>query len=259
MILTCPSCHARYSLEIAVEDESARELLALKGVDVPPRIWPLLVSYLGLFRAESRALAWSRALRIARETMDLTPDHAVLEAALADTVEALRAKRDQGDKRPLKDHGYLKSVLKSCAARSFAVSCAPVLGPGRVSGKRAAALAALEAWGSSDWLCAGIAQGLQAIVALNLRGAPAVDTITLTADIWHATLKSKLTVESVDSPRLAQAFGLLFPQLTEWPQPRQLLDLLPRRPARQSLPEPELSAADRATGRERLRAIQDTL
>ena len=167
MILTCPSCHARYSLEIAVEDDAARELLALKGVDVSARIWPLLVAYMGLFRAESRALAWSRALRIARETMELTADHAVLEAALADTVEALRAKRDQGDKRPLKDHGYLKSVLKSCALRrpaEFAVETTRGIAP---RGKRAAALAALEKWGAADWLRAGIAQGLQAIVALD--------------------------------------------------------------------------------------------
>ncbi|WP_298434511.1 hypothetical protein [Geobacter sp.] len=259
MILTCPSCHARYSLEISVEDESARDLLALKGVEVSARIWPLLVAYMGLFRAESRALAWSRALRIARETMELTADHAVLEAALADTVEALRAKRDQGDKRPLKDHNYLKSVLKSCALRrpaGFAVETTPGVAP---RGKRAAALAALEEWGGSDWLRAGIAQGLQAIVALNLKGAPAVDTVTLSADIWHATLKTKLTVEQVDTPRLSQAFGLLFPTLTEWPQPKQLIELLPPRPERAKLPSIRPTDEQLAEGRAHLRALRERL
>jgi hypothetical protein len=84
---------------------------------LPDELGRALLSYLGLWRPDRRALGFERALRIAREALALHQDQAVLAAALAETVEALRAKRDAGDIRPLETHGYLRRVIESVAAR----------------------------------------------------------------------------------------------------------------------------------------------
>ena len=116
MRIRCPCCHAEYSIEQAVEDEAARELMGLLS-DLPREVSRPLASYLGLWRSKSRALAWERALRIAREALELHADTAALGAALSETVEAMRQKQDAGGWRPLQNHNYLKRVLESVAAR----------------------------------------------------------------------------------------------------------------------------------------------
>ncbi len=109
-------CHAEASLEAWAEDGAAREMMGLlSGLDAD--VGRPLVAYLGLFRSRSRALSWDRALRLAREALAVHADGAVLTAALAETVEAMRAKREAGDIRPLENHNYLKRVAESVAAR----------------------------------------------------------------------------------------------------------------------------------------------
>lgn len=108
-------CHAEAALEAWAEDEAARELMALlSGLDAT--LARPLVAYLGLFRSGSRALSWERALRLAREALALDADPTRMAAALSQTVEQLRLKRDGGDIRPLSGHGYLKKVLEGTPA-----------------------------------------------------------------------------------------------------------------------------------------------
>ena len=109
----CPICHSRISLEALVQDEAGRELLALVA-KLDTQTGAALVSYLGLFRSPSRDLANERALKLARETLALTPDTARLAIALSETVEALRGKQPR---QPLKNHNYLKKVIESVQAR----------------------------------------------------------------------------------------------------------------------------------------------
>lgn len=112
MILHCPCCHAHFSIEQLVQDEAARELLGMRGT-MPPS----LLSYLTLFRSEKRALPFDRALKLAKEALQLSSDPVQLDAAMAETVEAIRAKRDEGGQhKPLKNHNYLKRVLESTPA-----------------------------------------------------------------------------------------------------------------------------------------------
>lgn len=125
MRLRCPVCHAEAALEAWAEDEAARELMALLST-LDATLGRALVAYLGLFRSGSRALSWERALRLAREALALDADPLRLGAALSQTVEQLRAKRDGGDIRPLSGHGYLKKVL----AGTPAVAAVEVLGRG---------------------------------------------------------------------------------------------------------------------------------
>jgi len=137
----CPVCHSRISLESCVQDEAGRELLAAVA-QLDAALAVPLVTYLGLFRAPNRDLANDRALRLLREVMELgEPGHGYgprLARALADTVEAIRAKGGV----PLKSHNYLKRVLESAPAEVASVSVQPV---GQAfSSRTAAALMALQ-------------------------------------------------------------------------------------------------------------------
>lgn len=116
MRVRCPCCHADYTIDQAVEDEAARELMGLLS-DLPREASRPLAAYLGLFRAKSRALAWERALRIAREVVNLHGDTQAVGVALSETVEAMRVKQQGGDWRPLANHNYLKRVLETVASR----------------------------------------------------------------------------------------------------------------------------------------------
>lgn len=131
MNLHCPCCHARFPFEAALEDEAGRELLGLLAQVPGPLVRPL-VGYLGLFRAHTRALSWDRALRLAQEALALTPDRVLLAEALAETVEAIRAK---GETRPLANHNYLRRVLESARARGPQISPIELgLSPAKESG-----------------------------------------------------------------------------------------------------------------------------
>jgi hypothetical protein len=254
--LICPCCHTRFPLDAANQDEAARDLLALRG-QLPPRVWGPFIAYLGLFRSETRALAWDRALRLAREVMELKADPERLETALAETVEALRLKGGP----PLKNHNYLKRVLETAA-------CSPAVVPSRSraaettggapAGKRMAALNALAEWAGDDWLRLEICAGLQALVAQSLKGQPAAEMITLNADVWHVALRKTLTIAEVDSSRIRRGFERLFPTVSEWPAPKQLLALMPDRPPRVSLPEPEMTDEKFEKGLQAARKLSET-
>lgn len=143
MRLRCPVCHAEAALEAWVEEAAARELFGLLAT-LPDGVSRALVRYLGLFRSQRRALAWDRALRLAREVLALGMAAEVLEAALMETVEAMLAKREAGDVRPLENHNYLRRVAESVQAR---LACLPAAdatvrtveaAPRRVPGKPSA-------------------------------------------------------------------------------------------------------------------------
>jgi len=259
MKITCTSCHTIMHLEAAMEEAAGREFTAFLA-DRGPLARPLM-AYLGLFRPASRALSYERALRLAREVVGLSSDNVQLAAALSETVESLRAKREQGQAKPLKNHNYLKRVLESTP--SSALSGAPSLsrsgpeGGDEPTSKRAAALSVLSEWAGEDWLRRAISAGLQALVAQSLKGAPGVDTIARTADIWYVAMTRACTIEEVDTPRIRAGFERLFACVKEWPAPRDLLDLMPARPARVSLPAPEPTEADKRKGREVLRQLTE--
>jgi len=137
MRLRCPVCHAEAALEAWAEDEAARELMGLlSGLDAT--LGRALVAYLGLWRSASRALAWERALRLAREVLALEADALRLAEALSQTVEQLRLKREAGDVRPLKSHGYLKRVLDGLPQRGAAAQVLEVVRPAAARTGRAA-------------------------------------------------------------------------------------------------------------------------
>lgn len=140
MRLRCPVCHAEAALEAWAEDEAAREMMGLlSGLEAT--LGRALVAYLGLWRSPSRALAWERALRLAREVLALEPDAARLAAALSQTVEQLRGKREAGDGRALSSHGYLKRVLEGMPRAAQALPALQPEPPDSAGGRRARATA----------------------------------------------------------------------------------------------------------------------
>ncbi len=143
--IRCPACHTHLTLEQICEDESLRELMGVLA-DLPRDVSRPLVAYLGLFRGKSRSTAYERQLRLAREALALATDTALVGTALSETVEAIRAKRDNGgDTKPLTNHNYLKRVVESMAARADARTALPE-GERRQQPKGVArALAALDA------------------------------------------------------------------------------------------------------------------
>lgn len=109
----CPHCHARLNLETMIQDDAARDMLALLA-NLDRQAGRALVSYLSLFRSKTRDLAFDRAYRLAEETLALAPvKHLV--PALVDVVEQMRRKQQSGVFKPLNDHNYLKKVLESSA------------------------------------------------------------------------------------------------------------------------------------------------
>ncbi|WP_350306955.1 beta/alpha barrel domain-containing protein [Photorhabdus viridis] len=111
-IARCPICHSDWHLEALCEDDASRQLLKMLS-ELPGSCARHLVAYIGLFRREKQNLSNSRALKLAREVLALYKPGRVLAHALSETVERIREKRAQGDKKPLSNHNYLKTVYQS--------------------------------------------------------------------------------------------------------------------------------------------------
>jgi hypothetical protein len=250
MKLRCPCCHASNSLEAFTADEAGRELLVLLAGTGP--LFKPLVAYLGLFRPASRDLSHSRALKLAKEVVNIGADPRALAHALTETVEAIRAKRDSGQVKPLTNHNYLKRVLETVAAlppTDFKSEISdPQSRPQGASGKRRQALDALAAWGDQSTLHNAIATGLAGLVAIGRPGTPAADMIAMNADMWlHLLKKRGLVATEDDCKRVIAAFsGLVQQPFKEWPEPAVLVAYLPRRKHQDSLPEPPPTPVQRA-------------
>lgn len=236
MKLRCPVCHTSNSLEAYASDEAGRELLGLlasTGTMMRP-----LVHYLGLFRPAQRDLSHARALKLMRELLDLNTDPQQLATALTDTVESIRQKQQAGEVRPLKNHNYLMRVLETVAINPVG----PVLDNQQVQkprGKRAQAMVALKEWAGEDWLRTEIAEGLMTLIAFGREGAPAADTITVTANLWEAWLHDRgINIKEADHRRIQIGFKELINNFDKWPEPKDLLPRLPRRPERYKLDAP---------------------
>ncbi|AXG42220.1 MULTISPECIES: hypothetical protein [Photorhabdus] len=111
-IARCPICHSDWHLEALCEDDASRQLLKMLS-ELPGSCARHLVAYIGLFRREKQNLSNSRALKLAGEVLALYTPSRVLAHALSETVERIREKRAQGDKKPLSNHNYLKTVYQS--------------------------------------------------------------------------------------------------------------------------------------------------
>lgn len=106
----CPVCKSKFPLELLFQDAAGSEMMGLLA-NLPSNVAPRLLSYIGLFRATNRDLTFDRALRLLKETLDLTEDVGRLAAACEKMVETVRGKQANSDFKPFSNHNYLKEVL----------------------------------------------------------------------------------------------------------------------------------------------------
>lgn len=89
-------------------------------------------------------------------------------------------------------------------------------------------------------------EGLQKLLVLRLRGAPAADSVVAVAAIWEEALCHSEGWRVEDLPRMRKAFAQLYADCREWPSPRNFLERLPPRPPPPALPNPPISPERRA-------------
>lgn len=118
MMLICPCCAARFDIEAAINDETARQAIAL-ALAAPRELKRVLPAYLGLFRPRERQLSWSRFEKLLRELLEMIEAGQIERKgrSWAAPVEHWRLGMDQmieGRERltlPLKTHGYLLEII----------------------------------------------------------------------------------------------------------------------------------------------------
>lgn len=145
----CPVCHSRISLEQLVQDESGRDLLALLA-GLEKNTGTVLITYIGLFRSQSRDLANNRALKLAQEALELATEPQLL-TAMANVVESMRAKQQQGSFKPLANHNYLKRVLETTSESAVIAALPASIGCRNKQDKRAAVTGAVMNIKDTDW------------------------------------------------------------------------------------------------------------
>lgn len=78
------------------------------------------------------------------------------------------------------------------------------------------------------WLRMEIAIAFQQFLCMRLGNTPAVEMLPFTAESWLNTIGEGMT-EALDRERIKQGFKQLYRTLKWWPQPSELLNILPRR------------------------------
>jgi len=130
--------------------------------------------------------------------------------------------------------------------------------------RRAQGIQALALWKSENptapdaWLRQEIGMAFQQMICLALDGAPAAEMLPLTAEMWVMTIGFGM-IEDLDRQRVRDGFMQLYRKLKKWPQPVELTDVLPARPKRAALAEPQISEADHAEQSRKLQDIMDKL
>lgn len=128
--------------------------------------------------------------------------------------------------------------------------------------RRVQAIQALAQWrqvgdGQPDsWLRLEIGEAFQKMVCLALPGAPAVEMLPATAEMWLLLMADMDLTEEIDRPRIRKSFGLLYLHLKQWPQLADLVDNLPPRPQK-AAPAPQRTEAQQADGAAKLQDILD--
>lgn len=119
MQLKCPSCHAAFSLDVALGVDAARSAL-MRALQLPAPLAQLLAGYLGMFRASGRALSFVRAEKLMAELQPMLDAGSITRNGATRpcsqdvwrrALERIHEARDSGQlKLPLKSHGYLLEI-----------------------------------------------------------------------------------------------------------------------------------------------------
>lgn len=128
------------------------------------------------------------------------------------------------------------------------------------------ALQALSVWRNEGkeqpkyWLREDICKAFKYLVGLKLGSTPAVEMLPITAEMWVEIVGEGMNEEQ-DRERVRAAFRQLFRTVKWWPQPADLLKILPRRvtaPAGHPV-QAQQSDEDHAMASARFQDILDSL
>lgn len=112
------------------------------------------------------------------------------------------------------------------------------------------------------WLRADIGKAFQHFLALRLGNTPAVEMLPFVAEEWVEVIGEGMT-EELDRERIRKGFNLMRRSLKWWPQPADLLKVLPRRHTRrdasQCVSTERQTDEQYAKGSETLKGILDLL
>jgi len=112
-----------------------------------------------------------------------------------------------------------------------------------------------------DWLRWEVGEGLQKLLSLRLQGAPPVDAVLGTAQVWlEALMAAPISWQEVqDRQRVRTGFARLCIECDRWPAPRHLLQQLPdRQPEYPALPH-KIDPKQLERNRQRIRKILGSL
>ncbi len=119
MLLKCPSCNARYTLDVALGVDAGRRAIRA-ALDMPAPIARGLAQYLGLFCAAGRDLSFDRVERLLGELQPMLAAETVTRNGLSRAcplglwqaaLDRMVEHRDAGKLNlPLKSHGYLLEI-----------------------------------------------------------------------------------------------------------------------------------------------------
>ncbi len=109
------------------------------------------------------------------------------------------------------------------------------------------------------WVRRAVGDGLEALIALRLKNAPAEDTMEFIADIWLRAFRQRAFIQELDEPRIRAAFDRIFGRIREWPAPLDVIELMPSRPERVKLPPPKASAGEHEKNVLRVRMMIESL
>lgn len=144
MQLTCPCCHAAFPIEVALQNEDGRQVMAMLAGMQPQLALPLM-HYIGYFRPAKQQLGWGRALRLMREVVMLLPAPVdTLVLGLTEAARSLDEKRAQPGWKPLGNHNYLRRCLDSAQARCGPAVAQPAAVAPAARSRAGAGLVALE-------------------------------------------------------------------------------------------------------------------
>ena len=112
-----------------------------------------------------------------------------------------------------------------------------------------------------EWLIAEIQMGFKKLYPLRLKSTPPSTQIQATVEVWAESLDRKIGggIESVDIPRIRNAFGQLVDTCEWWPSPAQLYKVMQPRPSRAALPVPDINQEGMERGRTVLSNILKSL
>lgn len=91
-----------------------------------------------------------------------------------------------------------------------------------------------------DWLHDEILSGIQALLALRLKGSPSMETIPATANMWVTAIKTRPIAwdKKLDTPRIRKAFVDLAATAENWPSPAAFISKLQPREYQNRLAAP---------------------